>query len=59
MQSFAILGTHQAISVAEIAELSHKEPVFANEIIALYEDAWKDASELMRTSGSVQSLAVS
>lgn len=56
MQSFAILGTHQAISVAEIAELSHKEPVFANEILALYEDAWKDASELMRTSGSVQKL---
>lgn len=56
MQSFAILGTHQAISIAEIAELSHKEPIFANEILALYEDAWKDAAELMRTSGSMQKL---
>ncbi len=56
MQSFAILGTHQAISVAEVFELSHQEPAFANDIFALYAAPWKDASELMRTSGSVQKI---
>lgn len=56
MQSFAILGTHKAISLAEIAELSQQKPQFSSETFALYTDAWRDASDLMRTSGSVQKL---
>lgn len=54
--SFAILGTHQAISIAEIAEISKKEPAFANEVFALYETPWQDPLETMRLSGGIQKL---
>ncbi len=56
MKSFAILGTHRAISIAEIAEISQQNPIVANDFFAIYQNEWRDAPELMRTSGSVQKL---
>lgn len=56
MQSFAILGAHSAISVAEMGELTGAYPILRTETFALYESPWIDAPHLMRTSGSVQKL---
>lgn len=56
MQSFAILGAHAAISVAEMGELTSLSPLLTTETFALYNEPWPDAPHLMRTSGSVQKL---
>lgn len=56
MQSFAILGAHTAISIAEMGELTGGYPLLTTETFALYESPWIDAPHLMRTSGSVQKL---
>lgn len=56
MQSFAILGAHPAISIAEIGEITGKSPLSVTETYAIYSEAWIDAPHTMRTSGSVQKL---
>lgn len=56
MQSFAILGAHPSISVAELHELSHETPLFVGEELALYPKTWKNPGEIMRISGSVQKM---
>jgi tRNA G10 N-methylase Trm11 len=56
MQSFAILGAHPAISIAEIGEITGQYPGTVTEAFAIYNDIWTDAPHTMRTSGSVQKL---
>lgn len=56
MQSFAILGSHHAISIAEIYELTGQYPLVVTETFAIYNESWSDAPHTMRTSGSVQKL---
>lgn len=58
MQAFAILGSHPAISLAEINALSHSTPSFSSATFAIYDDVNWNASNLQSALGGTQKIGL-